>query len=99
LLIRINLSTKEIERFIGHSDEIWIMILEEEKDRMISTGYDYKVILWCLRTRTQLGYIRTSGKYNQALILINPLETLIVGDDRGNLTKFSTYALTQKKKA
>lgn len=56
-MIRVNLVTKEMERFIGHSDEIWMMILQEENDRMISTGYDYKVILWCLRTRVQLGYV------------------------------------------
>ena len=49
-ILKINLSTKEINYFKGHTGEVWTLILDEENGVMYSTGHDYKVNLWCLRT-------------------------------------------------
>jgi hypothetical protein len=98
MLMRYNFSTKEKESFLGHDGEVWTFILNEDDQVMYSTGHDYKILLWCLRTRAQLGHFRTFGKFNQTLILIKPIETLFVGDDKGNLTKISIHSLKNKPK-
>lgn len=65
---------------------------------MYSTAHDFKIIQWDLLTRNILGVFWTSGKYNQTLIFINILDTLIVGDDKGNLTKVSINSFKYKQK-
>ncbi len=56
MLMRFNFSTKEKESFLGHDGEVWTFILNEDDQVMYSTGHDYKILLWCLRTRTQNGH-------------------------------------------
>ncbi len=54
---------------------------------MYSTGHDKRVFVWCLETRDPLIVYNTIGKYNQALLIVDKYEVIIVGDDSGNLSK------------
>lgn len=78
----------EMEFFQGHKFEVWSLVLFEEKNMMISTGYDQKLILWDLDKKEILGTIKTLNKFNQTLNFHNKFQQIFVGDDEGFIQKF-----------
>lgn len=94
-----------MELFQGHRFEVWNFLLFEDKNLLVSTGYDGRIILWDLHSFEMLGIIKTFNKYNQTLNFHYKFEQFLIGDDSGLMQKYDfsqflspEYFLKGKKK-